>query len=223
MKSNEFLNNLSKLGLPMFEPSDEVNVKETLAEVVRSQDARLWETFPVLLANAAEVSEMDYEGLADLLPDEQSRTDLKHLIIISWAVYSLYHLKFAWHSKWKSYLSQEDKNKIKTWRNFIVHNETLSWNNNNISPLRLKKSFELYFNQNLTNNKKQTERHEEFSLAFSLSQIFSPKQIDIINKKKKGLSLSKTEQEYYSRTIKKKVVALANSELHILAKRILHQ
>jgi len=36
-----------------------------------------------------------------------------------------------------------------------------------------------------------------------------------------GLPLTKTEKEYYSRTVKKKVVALANDELHSLAKKLL--
>ena len=35
------------------------------------------------------------------------------------------------------------------------------------------------------------------------------------------VAFTKTEQEYYSRTVKKKVVALANSELHSLSKKLL--
>ncbi len=42
-------------------------------------------------------------------------------------------------------------------------------------------------------------------------------------KKLEGNPLSKTEQEYYSRTVKKKVVALANSELHALSHTLLEQ
>jgi hypothetical protein len=62
---------------------------------------------------------------------------------------------------------------------------------------------------------------EEFSLEFALSQVFSPKQKELFRKKLEGLPLTKTEQEYYSRTVKKKVVALANSELHSLSKKLL--
>ncbi|GAB7028029.1 hypothetical protein [Geotalea toluenoxydans] len=223
MKANELINNLSKLGLPMFEPSEEVNVKETLAEVVKSHDVRLWETFPVLLANASEIADVDFKAILDLLPDKQSKINLKYLLIMSWALYSLYNLKFPWYNKYKSYISNDDKSQIKTWKNYIAHDDVISWNDNKINPVRLKKSFDLYFKQELATTKSQIQRHEDFSLAYSLSQLFSPKQIDILNKKSKGLPLSKTEQEYYSRSIKKKVVALANSELHTLAKKILHQ
>lgn len=44
----------------------------------------------------------------------------------------------------------------------------------------------------------------------SLKLFFSPRQLDIIFKKFKNDILSKTEKEYYSRTIKKKLKALAN-------------
>jgi hypothetical protein len=48
-------------------------------------------------------------------------------------------------------------------------------------------------------------------------------QKELFKKKLEGLPLTKTESEYYSRTVKKKVVALANSELHRMAQRLLQQ
>lgn len=56
-----------------------------------------------------------------------------------------------------------------------------------------------------------------------MSQVFSPKQKELFRKKLEGDPLNKTEQEYYSRTVKKKVVALANSERHSLARKLLEQ
>ena len=44
-----------------------------------------------------------------------------------------------------------------------------------------------------------------------MSQMFSPKQKELFKKRLEGLPLSKTEQEYYSRSVKKKVVALASA------------
>ncbi len=65
--------------------------------------------------------------------------------------------------------------------------------------------------------------YQELSLEYALSQVFSPKQKELFKKKLEGLPLTKTEQEYYSRTVKKKVVALANSELHSLSRKLLEQ
>jgi len=63
----------------------------------------------------------------------------------------------------------------------------------------------------------------EYSLAFALSQMFSPKQKELFKKRLEELPLTKTEQEYYSRSVKKKVVALANAELHGLARKLLEK
>ena len=69
----------------------------------------------------------------------------------------------------------------------------------------------------------KARQHEVYSLAFALSQMFSPKQKELFKKRLEGLPLTKTEQEYYSRSVKKKVVALANAELHGLARKLLEK
>jgi hypothetical protein len=56
-----------------------------------------------------------------------------------------------------------------------------------------------------------------FQLELHLSTLFPPKQKELILKKLKGDLLSKTEQEYYSRVVKKKLEGLANSELRKIA------
>jgi len=81
--------------------------------------------------------------------------------------------------------------------------------------------FELYFEKNAEKSRLQKEKHEELSLEYALSQMFSPKQKELFKKKLEGLLLTKTEKEYYSRTVKKKVVALANTELHRLAQKLM--
>jgi hypothetical protein len=47
--------------------------------------------------------------------------------------------------------------------------------------------------------------------------LFSPKQKELVFKKYNEEPLTKTEQEYYSRVVKKKIMALANSELRRIA------
>jgi len=46
-----------------------------------------------------------------------------------------------------------------------------------------------------------------------LGTLFAPKQKQIVLKKYNGETLNKTEQEYYSRKVKKKLEAMANSEV----------
>lgn len=54
-----------------------------------------------------------------------------------------------------------------------------------------------------------------------LLEIFSPKQTELFLKKSQGLPFNKTEKEYFSRVIKKKVVTLADTDIHRLAQKIL--
>ena len=82
-------------------------------------------------------------------------------------------------------------------------------------------TFSNYFEQDAKETRRIKEKYEELSLEYALSQIFSPKQKELFKKKLSGDSFTKTEREYYSRTVKKKVLALANPELHRLAQKLM--
>lgn len=220
--NEKLLSSLSKLGLPLFEPAEELDANETLAEVVKSRDTRLWEAFPVLLANAADRYEFSLGKVEWQLSQEQNR-DFHNLMLLSGALYAYFHLSFSWWSKFKNGLAEEEKNQVKSWRNSLVHQQPLVWDGKRFDAERLKETFNLYFGKKAEQDRLRKELHEEFSLEYALSQVFSPKQKELFRKRFEGLPLNKTEQEYYSRTVKKKVVALANSELHSMAKKLLEQ
>lgn len=221
MDNRELMKSLSRLGLPMFQPDEALDVNETVAEVVKSQDGRLWELFPVLLANASEDYRFSTEKVQKLLPEERDRRNLNRLYLLSLSLYALYHLEFKWAARFKKELSPEEKAQVKAWRKALATDQPVTWENAEFSPDRLRKNFGLYVEQNAEKTRRRKERYDEFSLAYALSQLFSPKQSDLFRKKLEGLPMTKTEQEYYSRSVKKKVLALANSELHALARKLL--
>ena len=221
MTDKKLLTSLSKLGFPMFEPSEELDVNETLAEVVKSRDTRLWEGFPVLLANAAESYQFTPERVDQHLEKKKEKDRFHRLMLLSGALFTQYHLSFSWWNKLKKNLSKEDKALVKAYKNYLSHDQTLKCNDVEFDPERLKGMFELYFEQKADKDRQRKEKYVEFSLEYALSRVFSPKQKELFKKKLGGLPLTKTEQEYYSRTVKKKVVALANSELHSLSKKLL--
>ena len=223
MTDRKLLTNLSKLGFPMFETTEEPDVNETMAEVVKSRDTRLWEGFPVLLANASETYRFTPEQVKQQLKRKTLKEHFHLLVLLSGSLYSYYHLSFSWWNKLKKDLSKADKALVKKWRNSLTHNRTLKLNNAELDPQRLKGLFELYFEKKAEKDRRKKEKFIEFSLEYALSQVFSPKQKELFKKKLEGLPLNKTEQEYYSRTVKKKVVALANSELHSLSKKLLER
>jgi len=221
MNDRKLLASLSRLGFPMFEPSEEPDVNETLVEVVKSHDIRFWEGFPVLLANAAESYQFLPEQVRQQLTGKEQKYHFHRLMLLAGSLFSLYHLSFSWWNKLKKGLSREDKDLVKKWKGYLAHNQTLKFNDVEFDSERLKGLFELYFEEKAEKDRRKKEKYMEFSLENALSQVFSPKQKELFKKKLDGLPLNKTEQEYYSRTVKKKVVALANSELHSLSKKLL--
>ena len=222
MSSTKLLSSLSKLGLPMFEPNDEEpEVNETLVEVVKSNETRLWEGFPVLLANAAESYQFKPEQVALELKRKEHKVYFHCLMLLSGALFSLYHLSFPWWNKFNKDLSHEHKVLVRKWKERLAKNQTLKFDDVELDPERIKGLFELYFEKKAEEDRRRKDRYEEFSVEYALSQIFSPKQKELFKKKLEGHPFTKTEQEYYSRTVKKKVLALANSELHSLSKKLL--
>ena len=220
MTDEKLLKSVSRLGFPMFEPSDEMDVNETLAEVVKSCDTRLWEGFPVLLVNAFETYQFDSNHVEKHLSSEELK-QYQRLLLLAASVYSYYHLSFSEMNKLVKDFSHQDKQTVAAWRNALAHNAPNVWTHENFDPERVKGLFKLYYEQKAEKDRRRKNRYDEFSLEYAFSQVFSPKQKELFKKKLECELLSKTEQEYYSRTVKKKVVALANSELHGLARKLL--
>ena len=221
MTDTKLIAGLSKLGFPMLEPNETLDINEILTEVVKSHDTRLWEGFPVLLANAVERYFFAPEKVEERLKSKKHKDHFHHLILFSGALFSLYHLSFSWWNRLSGRLSKTDKTMVTAWKNDLIRNQPLHWHDTEIDSERAKKLFELYFEQKAEKDRRRKEKFEELSLEHALSQVFSPKQKELFKKKLEGLPLNKTEQEYYSRTVKKKVVALANGDLHSLAKKLL--
>jgi hypothetical protein len=220
MANEKLLEKVARLGLPMLVPETELNTNETLAEVVKSSDQRLWEGFPVLLARANEDYHFSLDKVERMLNRVESE-QLRHLVLLSLAVYGSQNVTLPWARKYMRSLGPDERNQVKRWRNLLVHNKPVEWNDHRFSAERLGNTFHLYFEQSAQKSRRRKEKYEEYSLEQALSVLFSPKQKELFKKKLEGLPFSKTESEYYSRTVRKKVVALANTELHDLARKLL--
>ena len=220
MVDQKLLDNLNRLGFQLMETKADVDANKTLAEVVKSKDTRLWEGFPVLLANAARDYNFDYNQVQQFLTKKEQQ-DFRTLLLLSLALFQHYHLSFAWSNRLKKTFSQQDLARLKKLRKSLSQDNKVSVGNRRFDPSRLKQAFNNYFEQDAEKTRRLKEKHEELSLEYALSQLFSPKQKELFQKKLKGEVLNKTEKEYYSRTVRKKVSALANPELHRLARKLM--
>jgi len=84
-------------------------------------------------------------------------------------------------------------------------------------------TFKNYFKHAELNFKDYVNMKDDFELEYSLSKLFSNKQKELFMKKLKGEKMTKTEREYFSRSVKKKLLALANSDLYKLATKLVKE
>jgi preprotein translocase subunit Sss1 len=221
MKNSDLLKRVNALGFPLFGSEEDKDADSTLAEMVKSRELRLWEGFPVVLANSAEKGLFDYDRVSACLKKPSHKSYLASLVVLSLALYKFFDLKFSWVNELYKSLSDNGQKEFAGFLKQLKDNNDLNVAGREMSAQRLKAVFNNYFNQAQSKLNELLSVKDELRLEYSLSQVFSPKQKELFLKKLKREKLTKTEKEYFSRVVKKKVSALANPELHSLAQKLL--
>jgi len=222
MKNNEDLTKkVRRLGYPLFEIEDDEEANEILADVVKSEDPRLWQGFPVMLANSEETNSFDYNRILSLLKVPGERDNYHRLLLVSYVVYKMQNLESAWVSDLYRIFGPAEKKDIERLLNQFVAKDYIQVGSVRLSTEKIRAVFRDYFEKKDARMGNILSVREEFGLESSLAQIFSPSQKEIVLKKLRREKLSKTETEYFSRVIKKKLLALANVDLHRLARRLI--
>jgi hypothetical protein len=204
--SDNLLKRLEALGFPMFEPLEDVDSNATLA---------------VILARVSEENMFDYKAIEGLLKTAAQKDRLFALVAVSLALYKILGLKFAWAGRLHKSFSVSKKAAYEKIAYELSKSDSVKIGDSSLSYDRLKSIFSVYFTKARGNIDNLVAARGEMSLEYALAQIFSPKQKELFLKRFKGEKFTKTEQEYYSRAVKKKVVALANTELHRMSHELL--
>ena len=221
MKDENLLREVGKLGFSLFEKQETQDVNKILYDVIVSKEIRLLEGFPVMLINAMESGSFDYKKLVSKFKNIKDKLIFVNFVELSLAVYKYHQLEFEWKNTLLRTLSEDEKKDLNTFLESLKKNKTFYISNYQFSPERIKKIFLNYSKKEEINTREVAKKQEELSLEYALSQIFPPKQKNIFKKKLRGTEMTKTEKEYFSRVIKKKIIALSNSELHDMATKIL--
>ena len=228
MERDTLLEELSKLGYPLLRIEEKGGVNKILAEVVENREPRLWQGFPIIFANCLKRSNFDLQGTLNALEKLEDKRHFRILVNLSLSLYK--HLE----------INVENADKIETsdifdaelYEKFLEdfrQRKELHILSDLLSTNSLVDTFRHYFkpddlNIHIKENIKVTEfinMKEEFDLDFALSQLFSTKQKELLFKKLRGEKMTKTEREYFSRSVKKKILAIANPDLHRLAINLL--
>lgn len=224
MTADNLEKKLKDLGLPLMEAEMEQDVNQTLAEVVQSPDTRHWEAFPVVLAQANKEGRFSAVDVEKHLKGESEKETFRNLMYLSLALYrcfALFHSENKWIKNLEDEMKQEDRDRIETYMTLLVNKEAVTMSDRILGSDRLFTVFGYYLGGLSAKMSQKAQQLEDLSLEHALSQVFSPKQKELFKKKLNGEPLTKTEKEYFSRTVKKKVLALANPELHHLARKLL--
>ena len=217
MKKEELISALGALGYRLFTKENErVNsgkVLDVLDELSGSEDSRLIEAYPVVLANCAHRGiKLDISGLLSRHGQRShSRSNLEKLILASCDLLA------------EEGLDQPEgiEDILKTLRpkyGDLLKGEVVDLGTHrSVSTERLRRTLRRYAidleRHESAREKDRRKQLRSFQLELHLSTLFPPKQKELILKKLKGDPLSKTEKEYYSRVVKKKLHSLANKEL----------
>jgi len=224
MKRQDLIAALGNLGYPLVVPDRPRITRQKVAEVLstlgNSVDSRLIEGFPVILANCARRGlKLDIHALLSRYSlKSQKRRNLEKLFFISSQL-----LKEEQLEQPEGLGSMAESLKEKYLH--LLSDETVRLNNRVfLSTKRLRNTLRRYAsslkNFESAREREKLRQQQSFDLHKHLNVLFSPKQKELVLKKLQGESLTKTEQEYFSRVVKKKLQALTNTELRRIATRL---
>lgn len=218
----ELLEKAKTLGYPLFEIEEKIDANKILADIVGNEDLRLWEGFPVMLANSLDKDLFNVDEALSHLNRNQEREYFLNLVMMSIALYDFLELEFSFADLlYKS--NYFDKNRYEEFLNGFKQKKIFVELGIELSSERIVKTFKNYFRRTDLDLKEFAKMQDEFELEFALSQIFPKKQKELFFKKLKSEKFTKTEREYYSRSVRKKVLALSNADLHKLATRLIRE
>jgi hypothetical protein len=221
MKREDLVFYLGRLGYSLVTPDvqevGEDQAVELLAELVDSKDLRLVEGFPVVLANCAQRGmDLDFAALlSEHKPGSRKRQDLEKLLLVSSELLTRQGLE-------KPNGLEKVSTSLKAKYGDLLADDLLTLGRKvSLSTERLRNTLRRYSTNLETSRSAQKKgkdrQRRSFQLSYNLSTLFSPKQKELVLKKLHGEPLNKTEREYFSRTVKKKLEALANSEVKKVA------
>ena len=221
MKREELIESLARFGYTLIEPKPKKmsrpQVISLLEELADSMDSRLIEGFPVVLANCAHRGiKLDWDALlrANSRNRDKARS-LEKLLLLSWDLLDNESIEMPVG------LDSVVESLRSRYGDLLARDTVTLASGISLSTERLRNSVRRYAIDLPTGTsarkKAQNRQLRSFQLNLHLSTLFPPKQKELVLKKLKGEEMTKTEQEYYSRVVKKKLEALADADLRKIA------
>lgn len=219
LTKNELLEALAQYGYELNKPSHQYNGEEVLLNLLKENDTRLLEGFPVAYDNI--LSSQKHLNLDVHTLSDKDKTKLLCLMLLTYELLKLFgedKSKLDETENILSKLSKKWKESLKGVEDKFNRSDSVKVNGVALSTDRLKKQFRNYVVH--FGAKSENEPKMDMELELLLSEFFTSKQKDLLKKRARREELSKTEREYYSRVVNKRLKALANEHLYQFAHSI---
>jgi hypothetical protein len=219
------LRQLADHGYPLVLPSS-ATVEQTLHQALVSDDTRLVEGIPVVLANVLmRDPTFRLAEFENALPKALQRR-FRTLVAFTFIMMVLVPESERARERLSRYLIDREPALLEQVQLKVINGLPLSVGQGlTLDPERLENTFRNYVLTTLSNNRQSIERQlaDEREAVFlaALKQLFTARQTELLLKLLNKQPLSKTEREYYSRSVKPRLKALANPDLQALAATLL--
>lgn len=221
----ELLNHLAQYGYALTVPRSSVQPDKVLGELLRQDDARLLEGFPVVLANALSEKETLAWENKQWSPQKVFSAEVKKrwtaLTALSLLLFRLFGVSKALEDRVFKLLKKcpEGEPALADLEQPFSGSGQVRAGDTELSAERLKNSFRNYVvHQN--NAGELREQEDALELELFLSELFTLRQKELLAKRLGGKAFTKTEREYYYRVVKKRLKALADERVHKMARKL---
>ncbi len=226
MTKDQLLDSLASYGYPLLMPKPN-EAEEVLENLLEQDDSRLLEGFSVVFFHALqdrkqlewENPDWNFQGLS-----KKSQGRLLYFLAFSFLLLQLAKVGENYENRVSKLLSKFSNGKKVLDSVFepFMKSEPVEVDGVEFSTERLKNAFLTYYLQSAKDDKLKNKK-QVLERELLLSELFTPRQKTLLRKRSKGEPFTKTEREYFSRVLKKRLRALADDELHEWAHKLLRQ
>ena len=224
----ELMDELAKRGYVLMRPKSVRAGEDLLKDLLKQDDVRLLEGFPVVFADILRENEaLRWEGKKWKPGDEFSQKAehrLAVLLALSYFLFKLFGLEKEYGLRARKLLLKckgKAGDLLNQMGDPFQRSESVKMDGVELSTERLKNNFRNYVVLAKESGEAAKKRRAlEFELL--LSELFTARQKELMNKVSQNKPLTKTEKEYFYRVVKKRLKALADERVHQMARQLVY-
>ncbi len=222
----QLLDQLAQYGYELYVPGTPASAPEKVLEALLKQDdSRLLEGFPVVLANALSRKNVLAWENNKWRPGEAFSSKMEErwvvLMAVSYLLFRLFGMEKSCQDRVLKLLKKDRRGGavLETTENSFS-GEKIKADGLYLFPERLKNSFRNYVVHQSDSGEELEAQKNALAYELRLSALFTARQKELLTKRLAGKPMTKTEKEYYSRVVKKRLSALADPRLHQMARAL---